>query len=170
MLTVAWAVKQWGKPGGLFGSSHTSETAGTSWGWSQYAIAGAVATWGPKVFGRFIDATEFRRGAVDMIMFKAVWTEGISRSEWGVKQFGTGDVGYDTSDGQMYVDQGGRWGAMQGLVESSPMDGLVEASAMDGLAYGYGHLLPADVSIETANRGKYSGSGYTSNYHAAFSR
>lgn len=171
-LATAWAVKQWGKPGGLFGQDHTSEMLGKSWGWSQYAIAGAVAAWGPKVFGRFIDATEFRRGAVDLIMFKAVWTEGIARSPWAVRQFGNpGDVAYDPSGGGMYVDQGGSWNSMQGLVEESPLDGLVEASPMDG-AYGgsMGHLLPANVSPSLAAQGRYSGSGYTSNYHAAFTR
>ena len=174
-LAVAWAVRQFGKGGGLFGQQFTSPTMGESWGWSQYAIAGAVAMWGPKLLGKFINAKEFQRGAVDLIVQKLVWTEGIARSDWAVQQFGN-TIGIDSGSGQMYMDQGGgNYAAMQGygnLVEASPMDGLVEASPMDG-SHGmssYGHLLPAGVSAQTAATGRYTGSGYTSNYHAAFAR
>ena len=174
-LATAWAVRQFGKSGGLFGQQFTSPMMGESWGWSQYAIAGAVAMWGPKLLGKFINAKEFQRGAVDLIVQKLVWTEGIARSDWAVQQFGN-TIGIDSGSGQMYMDQGGgNYAAMQGygnLVEASPMDGLVEASPMDG-GHGmssYGHLLPAGVSQQTAATGRYTGSGYTSNYHAAFAR
>ena len=171
-LATAWAVRQFGKSGGLFGQQFTSPMMGESWGWSQYAIAGAVAMWGPKLLGKFINAKEFQRGAVDLIVQKLVWTEGIARSDWAVRQFGN-TIGIDSGSGQMYMDQGsGNYAAMQGLVEASPMDGLVEASPMDG-SHGmssYGHLLPAGVSQQTAATGRYTGSGYTSNYHAAFAR
>ncbi len=172
-LATAWAVRQFGKPGGLFGQSHTSPMMGESWGWGQYAVAGAVAMWGPKLLGKFVNAKEFQRGAVDLIIQKLVWTEGIARSDWAVRQFGN-DIGLDHSTGQLYVDQGGgNYSAMQGhgyegLVEASPLDGLVEASPLDGPTSGYGHLLPAGVSAQTAQTGRYTGSGYTSNMHAAF--
>lgn len=172
-LATAWAVRQFGKPGGLFGTSFTSPMMGNSWGWSQYAIAGIVAMWGPKLLGKFVNAKEFQRGAVDLIIQKIVWTEGIARSDWAQRQFGN-DIGIDSGTGQMYLDQGGgNYAAMQGydgLVEASPLDGLVEASPLDGETSGYGHLLPAGVSAQTAATGRYSGSGYTSNMHAAFSR
>lgn len=172
-LATAWAVRQFGKQGGLFGTAHVSPTMGESWGWSQYAIAGAVAMWGPKLLGKFVSPKEFQRGAVDLIIQKLVWTEGIARSEWAVKQFGN-DVGLDPSSGQMYMNQGGdNWSAMQGydgLVEASPLDGLVEASPLDGSVSGYGHLLPAGTSAAQAATGRYTGSGYTSNFHAAFTR
>lgn len=172
-LATAWAVTQFGKRGGLFSQSHTSPMMGESWGWGQYAVAGAVAMWGPKLLGKFVNAKEFQRGAVDLIIQKLVWTEGIARSDWAVQQFGN-DIGLDRSTGQMYVDQGGGdYSAMQGyrgLVESSPLDGLVGASPLDGQTSGYGHLLPAGVSAQTAQTGRYTGSGYTSNFHAAFTR
>lgn len=173
-LATAWAVRQFGQAGGLFGQQFTSPMMGESWGWSQYAIAGAVAMWGPKLLGKFVNAKEFQRGSVDLIIQKLVWTEGISRSAWAVKQFGN-TIGIDSGTGQMYMDQGGgNYAAMQGLVEASPMDGLgslVEASPMDGHGgHGYGHLLPAGTSAQTAATGRYTGSGYTSNYHAAFAR
>lgn len=171
-LATAWAVRQFGKSGGLFGQAYTSDTMGQSWGWSQYAIATAVAMWGPKLLGRLVNAKEFQRGAVDLIVQKFVWTEGIARNAWAVEQFGNaGDIGLDPGSNQLYVDQGGgSYSAMQGLVESSPLDGLVEASPLDGTTSSYGHLLPPGVSAATANTGRYSGSGYTSNFHAAFTR
>lgn len=169
MLAVAWAVKQWGGTGSLWngdGTVVTSEFAGTSWNWRQYGIALAVATIGPKILGRLVDANGFRQGAMDAIVQKFVWTEGIAKTEWGKNAFGN-DVYRDSDSGQMYWDQGGRQVAMQGLTHAGPLDGLVEASAMDGVGSGYGHLLPAGVSEQTAMTGAYSQSGYTDPYHAA---
>lgn len=170
-LATAWAVRRWSQqPGGLFGTAYTSPTAGEGWSMPQYVIAGIVAMWGPTLLRRFVSPTEFRRGAVDLILEKFVWTEGIARNQWAVNAFGTGDVGYDASTGQSYVQQGNRWSAMQGLVQASPLDGLVEASALDGSpGYSYGHLLPPGVPASTAKFGKQSGSGFTSQYHAAYS-
>jgi hypothetical protein len=169
MMAAAWAVRRFSEHGGLFSTPFTSPMMGESWSWKQYAIAGAVATWGPALAGKMrINATEFRRGAVDLIMVKLIWTEGFARSEWAQNAFGTGDVAYTPGNRQAYVDQGGRWDAMQGLVEASPLDGLVEASPLDGPGSGYGHLLPAGVPSGVANIGKHTGSGHVSQYHAAF--
>ena len=170
-LATAWAVRRWSQsPGGIFGTAHTSPTAGEGWSLPQYAIAGAVAMWGPALLRRFVNPSEFRRGAVDLMLEKLVWTEGLARSQWAQNAFGTGDVGYNGSSGQTYVQQGNRWNAMQGLVAASPLDGLVEASALDGdPSYSYGHLLPSGVSADTTKFGKHSGSGYTSQVHAAYS-
>ena len=146
----------------------TSEFAGTSWTWRQYGIALAVAQFAPKLLSRVIDPTGFRQGAMDAIVMKFVWTEGISKSDWGREQFGTGDIYSDNSNGQLYWDQGGRQVAMQGLVASSSLDGLVEGGPMDGHdPSGYGHLLPAGTDAQTAYRGAYHGSGYTDPYQAA---
>lgn len=170
-LAAAWAVRRYSnQAGGMFGQAHTSPTAGEGWSLPQYAIAAAVAMWGPKLFGRFIPSTDFRRGVVDLILEKFVWTEGIARSPWAVAQFGTGDVGYNAATGQSYVQQGSRWNAMQGLVEQTPLDGLVEQTPLDGnLDYQYGHLMdPASTSNGLQRSGKWHGSGYTNQYHAAF--
>lgn len=172
MMATAWAVRRWGGHSGLFGPSFTSPMLGQSWGWQQYGVALAVAWWGPRFASKIrIDSTEFRRGSVDLIMQKLLWTEGFARSPWAQKQFGTGDIGLNSANNQAYVDQGGRWTAMQGLVEASPLDGLVEASPLDGdLDYSYGHLLPSGTPTSEANSGRYTGSGYSSPFHAAFNR
>ena len=81
-----------------------------------------------------------------------------------------GEVRYDQTTGQTWIAQGGRWMAMQGqdmgdLVEASALDGeLVEASALDGM----GHLLPANTDRRAVTQGRYTGTGYTDNYHAAY--
>jgi hypothetical protein len=170
MMAAAWAVRRFGGHSGLFNTPLTSPMMGESWGWKQYAIAGAVATWGPALAGKIrINSTEFRRGAVDLIMIKLLWTEGFARSSWAQSAFGTGDVAYDPTNKQAYVQQGQRWDAMQGLVEASPLDGLVEASPLDGAnQYQYGHYLPATDADRTA--GKYIGTGVANKYHAAFQR
>lgn len=171
-LVTAWCVRRWSSTaGGIFGTAHTSPMMGEGWSLPQYAIAGLVATLGPRFLGRWVNGGQFRAGCVDLMVEKMIWTEGIARNSWAVQQFGTGDVGYNNQIGQAYVDQGGRWNAMQGLVAASPLDGLVEASPLDGDGdYAYGHLLPAGASAGTQRAGKYGGSGYTSQYHAAFSR
>jgi hypothetical protein len=166
MLAVAWAVKKWGGTGSLWngeGQVVTSEFAGTSWTWKQYGIALLVAQFGGKLLGRIIDPTGFRQGAMDAIVMKFVWTEGISKSDWGKEQFGVGDIYTDSSTGQAYWDQGGRQVAMQGLVEESALDGLVEASPMDG----YGHLMSSSASQADITAGAYHNAGYVDPYHAA---
>lgn len=170
-LAAAWAVRRWSSsPGGMFGVAHTSPTAGEGWSFPQYLIAGAVALWGPPLVSRFLNASEFRRGVVDLMAEKLVWTELIARNSWAVQQFGTGDVGINNSTGQAWVNQNNRWNAMQGLVEQTPLDGLVEQTALDGPNdYQYGQLLPSNTSIGVQRAGKWSGSGYTSPYHAAYS-
>lgn len=169
-LAVAWAVRRWGGTGSVWGGGVvTSPTAGESWTWKQYGIALLVAQFGPKVFGKFVDASGFRQGAMDLIVTKAVWTEGIARSPWAQQQFGTGDVMADPGNGQLYWDQGGRQVAMQGLVQASSLDALVEASPLDGPNdYSYGHLMPTGTSAQEQATGLYQGSGYVDPYHAAY--
>ena len=169
MLAAGWAVRRWSQsPGGMWpGQAHTSPLMGEGWSLPQYAIAGAVAMWGPPLVKRFVNPTEFRRGVVDLMVQKFIWTEGIARSPALQAQFGAGDIAYNGH--QAYVNSGNRWNAMQGLVESSPLDGLVESSALDGPMghSAYGHLMAPGTGTVA---GKYHGSGYTSNYHAAFQR
>lgn len=167
VLAASWCVRRYSQTaGGVWaGQPHTSQLAGEGWGLPQYAIAGAVALIGPRIVKRFVNPTEFRRGVVDLMVQKFVFTEAISRSPALQAQFGAGDIGYHGN--QAYVDSGGRWQAMQGLVAASPLDGLVDASALDGPVSGYGHLMaPGQSTMQS----RYSGSGYDSNYHAAFSR
>ena len=130
MMATAWAVRRWGGQGGLFGTQHTSPMMGQSWSFAQYAIAGAVAAFGPRLLGKWINPSEFRRGAVDLMVQKFIWTEGLARNQWAQQQFGQ-DIAMGPQN-QLYYDQGGQWNAMQGLVEASPLDGLVEASPLDG--------------------------------------
>lgn len=170
-LFVAFAVRRWGQQGSMFGTQATSPMAGTSWTMGGYVVAILATMLGAKLFGRWISASEFKRGAWDLILTKLVWTEGFSRSPWMQQTFGQaeGQVTVDGS-GQTWIFQGGRWQAMQGLVEQSPLDGLVEQSPLDGAAgYGYGHLLPADTPAKEARHAAYQGSGYSNPYDAAYS-
>lgn len=163
-LVAGWAVRRWSStPGGIWpGQAHTSPTAGEGWSLPQYAIAGAVAMWAPPLLRRFIDPNEFRRGVVDLMVQKLVYTELIARSPMLQQQFGAGGVAYDGH--QAYVESGGQWNAMQGLVEKSALDGLVEMSPLDG---NMGHLMPAGTQTQNSI---YSGTGYENPYHAAFRR
>lgn len=169
MLAVAWAVRKWGGTGSLMGSQVvTSEFAGTSWTMRQYGIALIVAQFGGKLLSKIIDPSGFRQGAMDAIVMKFVWTEGIAKSDWGKQQFGTGDIYNDTDTGQLYWDQNGRQVAMQGLVEAGAMDGLVEGGPMDGHdSGGYGHLMSTGSNAGELTGGAYHGSGYADPYHAA---
>jgi hypothetical protein len=173
-LFVSAVVKRFGTQGGsLFGGPQSSPTVGGSWSMGQYLAALLAANLGAKVFGRFLNAAEFRRGGMDLILTKLVYTEGLARSP-GLQAI-LGNVPENQirvdADGQTYLQQGGRWVAMQGpLISASPLDGLVEAAPLDGPpGYGYGHLLPAATDAATVEAGKWAGSGFTSNYNAAYS-
>jgi hypothetical protein len=161
-LAVAFAVRRWGSGGGLFGTPSVSPTQGESWGPGQYLTAVLAMHFGAKLFGRFVAPAEFRRGAADLITSKLVWTEGISRMPMMQQAFG-GPVRLDDG-GQVWVDQGGQWDAMQGLVEGSALDGLVEGSALDG------GWLPPGTDSQFALRAAYQGSGYASPFQAAYTR
>lgn len=149
-LAVAYLTKRVGNGSSWGGSA--SDLAGQPWSWKQYGVAVLVAMYGGKLLGRFVNAKEFTEGAWDLILTKALWTEGISRSEWAVEQFGAeGDVRYNKQTGQMLIEQGGKYVNMQGgqLVEAGPLDGfgaledgpqldggtLVEAGPLDGEYY-----------------------------------
>lgn len=142
-VVCAWAVKQFG---GISGE-RTSTMLGDSWNGRGYMIAAGVAIVAPPLLKRIVGGgSQFRQGVVDLIIEKAVWTEGFARSEWMKGAFGGyGQVAYDPNTGQSYVDQGNdQWSAMQGLVDRSALDGIVEKSALDGpTPYMYGNLTAA---------------------------
>lgn len=143
-LFVAFAVRRIGTLGGqqlLGGGPVISPTAGTSWGFGQYIVAGLATHFGSKLFKRVLDPAGFRRGGYDLILTKLVWTEGIARSPWAAEAFGNYGPSYNQRTGQTWLSTGGgRSVAMQGeLVEASPLDGeLVEASPLDGMSSAYG--------------------------------
>lgn len=173
-LAVAYAVKRIGNGGSSFGGA-TSELAGGAWNWKQYAGACLVAMYGGKLLGKLVGSpSQFAEGAWDLILQKAVWTEGISRSEWAVEQFGAdGDVRYDKGSGAMLIEQGGKWVNMQGygggqLVEAGPLDGfgaledgpmlggtLVEAGPLDGAYYDTSPMTGPVASSPYSSQGVY---------------
>lgn len=141
-----------------------SSLAGEPWGWKQYGVAIAVAALAPKFLGglKFINATEFRRGAVDLILTKAVWTNVINRFEPLQRVFGAiGDQIYDMNQGgQGYaMDSDGQYHALQGLVTSGPLDGLVTKGPLDGLSF-----LPGNTPKEEAIQAAYAGRGTSDPY------
>ncbi len=170
-LAVMWVVQRYGGAGQLLGGGQVqSQAAGGSWTAGQYILAYLTAIYGAKLLGKVVNPTGFREGAMDMILTKFVWTEGIARSDWARAQFGAPQVAYDPSSGQSWLAQGGQWSAMQGLVEADALDGLVEADALDGTGSSYGSLVgPDTLSPKALKNARYSGTAYTSNYNAAYS-
>lgn len=155
-LAVAAAIK-YVKASNVMGGP--SSIAGEPWGWQQYAVAAGVAMFAPKLLGRFINPTEFRRGAIDLMLTKALWTGVISKSAKAQELFGEiadGTQIYD-SDGQGYLYDNGRAHAMQGLVTSGPMDGLVTGGPMDG-------FLPSNTPREESIKSAYRGTGSSDPY------
>ncbi|TPV95536.1 MAG: hypothetical protein B7733_09425 [Myxococcales bacterium FL481] len=169
-------MRRWGSLGGvggqlLGGGPVQSWTAGTSLTFGQYILGALAVHFGSKIFGKFLNAEEFRRGGYDLLLTKLVWTEGIARSDWARSQFGNVGVRYSPDTGQTWLSQGGQWAAMQGeLVEASPLDGeLVEASPLDGSpTHAYGRLMPSTTPDREANMGRYLGAGFTNRYNAAY--
>jgi hypothetical protein len=175
-LAVAFVVKKLSYEGSTWGGQ-TSELAGAAWSWKQYAAAVGVAMYGGKLLGRFVNATEFAEGAWDLILTKAIWTDGIARSQFAVEQFGDGMVQVAPGTGQSWINQGGQYVNLQGgtlvdassldggtLVEASSLDGgtLVEASGMDGADVVYpGEVVP--VSGEQSYSQAYSSQGVYGN-------
>jgi len=176
MLWTGWVVKRSqsiGLANGqlLGGGQMQSFTAGSSWTAAQYAIAYGGLLLGTKLFGRMVDPTKFRQGGMHLIFAKLAYTEVIARSPWAAQQFGRvpARVAYSPRSGQTWLSQGGQYSAMQGLVDASPLDGLVDASPLDGkLRSGYGGLLPSITPPDEADRARWDGSGYTSQYNAAY--
>lgn len=166
-LAAVAAVKRFGgASGAIMGPLVTTPTRGESWTLQQYAIALGVGLFAPKIFGRFVNGAEFRRGVVDLIVEKVVWSELIARSPTAMQWLGAadGDVQFDPSTGQMWVQQGGQYVAMQGygdtLVPQTQYGELVPANQ-------YGHLLPPNVDALTA-RGQWDNSGFVNRFDAAY--
>lgn len=162
-LFVAYAVRRWGGQGSVWPAAGqlNSPLAGRSWTLGNYIVgylalrvfAGFLSKGGRSAFG-----AAFFRGGFDLLLTKAVWTEGFSRSTWLQEQFGQaghyaplgqadGAVTYDQS-GQGWMMMDGQWQALQGmgqLVTAGPLDGgmgqLVTAGPLDG--YGFGQLVTA---------------------------
>ena len=136
-----------------------SSLAGEPWGWQQYAVAAGVAMFGPKLLGRFVNATEFRKGAVDLILQKLVWTNVISRVPVAQQWFGAigdGTQVYD-SDNQGWIMDNGQYHALQGLVTKGPLDGLVTKGPLDG-------YLPSNTPREERIKSAYRGTGSADPY------
>lgn len=113
----------------------SSTMAGEPWNLGQYALAGAVAYFGPKYVGKMVNPTSFSHGVLAIIAFKAFGGLVSSRIPGGMLGASDGEIMTDDS-GQQYIYAGGAWQAMQGLVERSPLDGLdglVEQSPLDAV-------------------------------------
>jgi hypothetical protein len=164
-LAAIALVKRFGGPSGaIMGPTVTTPSRGESWTLQQYAIAIATGLFAPKIVGKFVNGSEFRKGIVDLIVEKVLWSEVIARSPTAMQWLGAeGDVQYDPSTGQMYVQQGGQYVAMQGygdLVPQTQYGGLVPATQ-------YGHLLPPNVDDLTA-RAQWDNSGFVNRFDAAY--
>lgn len=134
-LAVAAAVKFAERFGGKSSGGNMSTAYGEPLSWMQYAAGAAIALFAGKVVGRFVNAQQFQVGAIDYLLGKLVWTEGIARSSVATRFLGSPDGStYYDPDGQGWMSDGQQFNAMQGLVDAGPMDGLYEAGPMDGIA------------------------------------
>lgn len=183
-VIVAASVRYWGKPG----TGPSSEMYGGNWSFANYLI-GMLAAWaGGELAGRFISAPmgqEVYKGGYDLVFSKLVWTELIARSPTAQTYLGQGDEMavlaqqanegdlLDDGSGNRWIMKGGRWVAMQGVLEpATALDGVLEpATALDGY-YGrpspYGHLMPPDTSEEASRVGQFVQRGSKDPYHAAY--
>lgn len=172
-LTVSYAIRRWSGRGQLLGGAPVkSYTAGSSLTAGQYLVGLVALHLAAGVFSRmsFINRGDFLKGGYFFLFTKLVWTEGFARNDWARQAFG--NVRYSPDTGQTWVQQGNQYVAMQGeLVEASPLDGeLVEASALDGgLSHSYGHAMSETTSPERQKISKWSGTGFQSNWPAAYS-
>lgn len=157
-------------------------------------LSGEIAA---RVWGKTA-GEEAYKGGIDLLVQKLVWTQLISRNAWAQSQFGNpygmatmpGDVGaglgqaeganfqegdiYTDEDGNVMLMQGGRWIAMQGLVEAGPLGALVEAGPLGAMHADYmgdtgsGYLPQGTPAAENA-WSQYAQTGSRDPYHAAYS-
>lgn len=198
-LFVAYAVRRWGGQGSVWpgAGQMMSPLAGRSWTLWNYivgylalrVVAGFLSKGGRAAFG-----AQFFRGGFDLLLTKAVWTEGFARSTWLQEQFGQhyaplgqadGAVTYDQS-GQGWMMMDGQWQALQGmgqLVTAGPLDGrmgqLVTAGPLDGYGFGQlvtagplddymGHQMPRGTSTAEGINAAYQQTGGTDPYATAY--
>lgn len=107
--------------------------AGERWSMAQYAGAAGVAILGGKFASKVgLNGQLVSLGALGLIAAKALFTEVVPRIPGAATILGAEEGEIQDDNGQLMIYQGGRWQAMQGLVQMSPMDGLVERSPLDG--------------------------------------
>jgi hypothetical protein len=177
-LWTSWVVRRWGALGGaggqlLGGGPVQSWTAGSSWTLGQYGLAILAAHFGSKLFGKVLDAGDFRQGCWDLILTKLIWTEGIARSDWAKSQFGSPRIRGNRRTGQAWLQQGGQWEALQGahgmgdtIVDAGALDGpmgdtIVTANQLDGLMH-------PGTPDAIAQRARWTGSGDVNPWNAAY--
>jgi hypothetical protein len=138
-IVVAAAAKFAERWGGKSSGGGFSAMYGEPWTWQQYAAGLAAALFGGKLLGKFVNPVAFQTGAIDFLLGKALFTEGIARMPELQKYLGEAQENstYYDPNGQGYMAQDGQYVAMQGLVESNQYDGLgtlVQSNALDGVA------------------------------------
>lgn len=121
----------------LFAGSGPSSLFGEPWNAKQYMAAAGVALIGPRVAEKLVRGSGQAVGltALAVIVGKTIMPM-LGKVPALQKFLGEagddGDITVD-EDGQTWMKQGGRWVALQGLVETSALDALDESNAMDGL-------------------------------------
>lgn len=159
-LAMAYAVRRWGNTGGLMGKGATSEFAGDSWTFRNYAIGFGTTYLGAKLiatrFGRKWGEAWWLAGMSDMIT-RLVWTEAISKWKWGREAFGqdsaaeqmaalrqmSGGMGYDPGQADALAGA-----CMPGAVMDTPsgrfvLDNQKRWQPMQGGMGGFGDELVA---------------------------
>jgi hypothetical protein len=134
VLAVSAATKALSDGTPLFAGSGPSSLAGESWNIKQYAAAAAIALVGGQLADKVIKGSG-HAVSLAAVVFAIAKTVMPLAAKTPLSRFlgeAEGDVRVD-DDGQSWIMQGGRWNALQGLVQATPMDALDEANALDGL-------------------------------------
>jgi hypothetical protein len=150
-LAVGAVAKYAERFGGKSEGGAFSPTYGEPWTMQQYLAAGAVALLAPRFLGKYLNASSFQTGAIDLIMGKLLYTEAIARFPAAQKFLGeAGEYDVQYQGGQGYVNVDGNYEAMQGLVERTALGDLVETPAYGSLVDA-GPMGEADYRLDRAS-------------------
>lgn len=186
-LVAAWAVQRFGdppeaNPGG------PSPTQGDRWTLKNMAIAWLAGLIGSQIAVRVVGREQAQRvydGALDLALTKALWTEVVGRVPYGRAMFGQtngqpmlaqpaagapdGDI-LDDGSGNRWIAQGGKWVAMQGVIED-PIGRLQAESRLGALQAEnrLGHVMTPDQAGTPADDfGRRTWRGSADPYAAAY--
>lgn len=138
---AAFAVQRFGDPP----TDPTSSTTGMRWSMKNMVIAYLAAGFGSSFMeGRSgkMEAQWVFDGALDLITTKLFWSDIVQRLPGGNWALGQGDALaqaaaqgtegdiLDDGSGNRFVLQQGKWVAMQGLQEATPLGGLQAATPL----------------------------------------
>lgn len=135
VLAVSAGTKFFADGAPVFAGSGPTSLAGEPWNAKQYAAAIGLSLIGGPLLDRFVRGSGHAFTLTGIVFTIAKTVMPLAMKVQTLQKFlgeAEGDVRVD-EDGQSWILQGGRWNALQGLVNATAMDGLEEQNALDGL-------------------------------------